>query len=101
MLPVATVDSARAIGLGGRVGTLTAGARADVILVGGVAHLTATPGAVAGAVVTTLGPANVRTVLVDGQVVKRDGQLIHSGLHELRAAATELARRALRRPTTG
>ncbi|MER7283263.1 hypothetical protein ABT369_53425 [Dactylosporangium sp. NPDC000244] len=65
--------------------------RADLVLLSGLAHL---PGAaVAGAVVTALGPADVRTVLVDGRVVKRDGRLTALDLPKLRAQAVELGRR--------
>lgn len=92
-LPAATSDSARAIGLGERVGTLAAGMRADVLLLDGLAHL-ATPSPRAGAIVTTLGPANVRTVLIDGRIVKRDGRLVDHDFAALRGAVGHLAGRA-------
>jgi cytosine/adenosine deaminase-related metal-dependent hydrolase len=91
ILAHATVHSARAIGLSD-VGVLTVGKRADVIVLEGLAHLT---GDKAGAVVTSLTPANVRDVLVDGAIVKRDGKLVHHDLLALRQAADELARRVL------
>jgi cytosine/adenosine deaminase-related metal-dependent hydrolase len=97
-LPAATSDSARAIGLGDRVGTLAVGMRADLLLLDGLAHLTGSntaAGALAGAVVTALGPANVRTVLIDGRIVKRDGRLVDHDLAALRAAADDVARRVL------
>lgn len=98
ILPAATVDSARAIGLASRIGTLAVGKRADVILVDGLAHRAGSASSAAGAVVSALGPANVRTVLVDGHVVKRDGVLVHHDLGELRLAGVELARRVLGTP---
>ena len=94
LLDAATIDSARAIGLADRVGSIVAGKRADLVLVDGLAHLTGA-GSVAGAVVTCAGPADVHTVIVDGRVVKRAGRLVEADLAELRAAATELGRRAL------
>jgi cytosine/adenosine deaminase-related metal-dependent hydrolase len=110
VLGAATIDSARAIGLADRVGSIAPGKRADLILVDGLAHLSrgladpATPigpapatgaGSIAGAVVTCAGPADVHTVIVDGRIVKRAGRLVEHDLAELRAAATELARRVL------
>ncbi|MEU7870866.1 amidohydrolase family protein [Dactylosporangium sp. NPDC049140] len=93
VLAAATADSAAAIGLGSVTGALTPGRRADIVLLSGLSHL---PGeAVAGAVVTALGPADVHTVLVDGRVVKRDGRLTALDLPKLRAQAVDLGRRAL------
>ncbi|GAA0257590.1 amidohydrolase family protein [Cryptosporangium japonicum] len=88
-LPSVTVDSARAIGLADRIGTLTVGKRADVLLIDGFAHLT---GDRAGAVVTSAGVENVRHVLVDGRVVKRDGRLVGLDLAALRGSAQRIGR---------
>jgi cytosine/adenosine deaminase-related metal-dependent hydrolase len=95
VLPAATVDGARAIGLDRQVGTLAVGKRADIILVDGLAHLTGSDTSAAGALVTALGPANVRAVLVEGRFVKRDGTLVHHDLAALRHAGAQLARRLL------
>jgi 5-methylthioadenosine/S-adenosylhomocysteine deaminase len=73
LLHTATIDGARAVGLAATIGTLEVGKRADILLLDGLAHLT---GDRAGAVVSCLTPANVRTILVDGTVVKRDGHLL-------------------------
>ena len=94
LLRAATTDGARAAGLADQVGSLTVGKRADVVVLDGLAHLADDPAA-AGAVVTSLGPADVRTVLVDGRIVKRDGQLVDHDLAALREAANELAHRVL------
>ena len=94
-LAAATVDGARAIGLD-QVGLLEVGKRADLILLSGLSHLIrAGATAIAGAVVATAGAGNVRTVMVDGQVVKRDGRLVNQRIEQLRSDAEELARRAL------
>jgi cytosine/adenosine deaminase-related metal-dependent hydrolase len=93
ILAAATIDSARAIGIGDVVGTVTAGKRADLVLLDGLTHLLGT-GDLTGAVVASLGPADVRTVVVDGRVVKRDGRLVGLDLAQLRQATAELARRA-------
>ncbi|WP_327010025.1 amidohydrolase family protein [Dactylosporangium sp. NBC_01737] len=73
LLRAATIDGARAVGLGDVIGTVEAGKRADLLLLDGLGHLR---GDRAGAVVSCLTAADVRTVLVDGHVVKRDGQLL-------------------------
>jgi 5-methylthioadenosine/S-adenosylhomocysteine deaminase len=76
------------------VGSITEGKRADIILLDGLAHLSGA-GVVAGAVVTCTSPADVRTVLVDGQIVKHNGRLVNHDLSALRSVATQLARRIL------
>ncbi|GAA0429880.1 cytosine deaminase [Actinoplanes capillaceus] len=86
ILTAATADSAAAIGLADRVGTVTPGRRADLILIDGLAHLPDGPG-LAGAVVATVGPGDVRTVIVDGRIVKRDGELADLDLRRLRRTA--------------
>jgi cytosine/adenosine deaminase-related metal-dependent hydrolase len=95
VLAAATLDSARAIGLDGQVGTVEVGKRADLVLLDGLGHLTGSADPVAGAAVAALGPANVRTVLVDGHFVKRDGVLLAHDLATLRYRAAATARRAL------
>jgi cytosine/adenosine deaminase-related metal-dependent hydrolase len=70
-----TVNAAEALGLGDRIGSLTPGKRADLQLVGGGAfeqHPRIDPYAT---LVFQTTAADVRTVLVDGRVVKRDGVL--------------------------
>ncbi|WP_213571418.1 amidohydrolase family protein [Rhodococcus sp. USK13] len=70
-----TVNAADAMGLGDRVGSLSPGKRADLQIVGGAAleqHPVVDPYAT---LVFQTSSADVRTVLVDGQVVKRDGVL--------------------------
>ncbi|WP_285557484.1 amidohydrolase family protein [Actinoplanes regularis] len=94
ILAAATADSAHAIGLGEAVGAVSAGKRADLILLDGLTHLLGTA-ELAGAVVTSLGPANVHTVLVDGHIVKRDGRLVALNLAQLRAATAELSAHVL------
>jgi cytosine/adenosine deaminase-related metal-dependent hydrolase len=92
LLPSVTTHAARTLGLADRIGSITPGKRADLVLIDGLAHLT-DPDSVAGAVVTSTGPAQVRTVLVDGRVVKRDGRLVGHDLDAVRAAATALVSR--------
>ena len=93
LLTAATADSARAVGLADRTGTLSVGARADLVLLDGLAHLLGA-GDLAGAVVTALTPADVHTVVVDGRVVKRAGRLVGLDLGRLRRETADLARAA-------
>ncbi len=74
----ATVNGAKALGMEDRIGSLSPGKQADVIVVGpGNDRLNMiAPANPVGAVVTQANPSNVQTVLVAGEVVKRDGRLV-------------------------
>ncbi|GAA4709596.1 amidohydrolase family protein [Pseudonocardia yuanmonensis] len=92
-----TVNAADALGLGDRIGSLTPGKRADLILVGGPAleqHPRVDPYAT---LVFQTTAADVRTVLVDGMIVKRDGVLTGTDLAALTAEADSAAERILGR----
>jgi 5-methylthioadenosine/S-adenosylhomocysteine deaminase len=91
ILDASTVDSARACGLEDVVGTVEAGKRADLVLLDGLRHLAGT-GPVAGAIVTTLGPRDVHTVLVDGRIRKREHRLVDLDLLALRDQAATRSR---------
>ena len=59
-----------------RIGTLTPGKDADIILLR-TDRLNVMPmNNAVGAVVTSMGPQNVDTVLIAGKVMKRNGQLV-------------------------
>jgi 5-methylthioadenosine/S-adenosylhomocysteine deaminase len=74
VLALATLEGARTLGLDAEVGSLTPGKRADVIAVSTTGpHFQAATDAAADPVrllVTATQPADVRTVLVDGRVLK-------------------------------
>ncbi|MHC3472621.1 amidohydrolase family protein [Streptomyces sp. 7R007] len=92
-----TVNAADALGLGDRVGSLSPGKRADLILVGGPAieqHPRVDPYAT---LVFQTTAADVRTVLIDGRIVKRDGVLTTTDLTTLTADADSAAERILGR----
>lgn len=74
----ATIGGARALGQDDRIGSLTPGRQADVIVVGPGGDRLNMLGVVdpAGAVVQQANASNVRWVLVNGRVVKRDGRLV-------------------------
>jgi 5-methylthioadenosine/S-adenosylhomocysteine deaminase len=76
VLEFATIEGARANGLERKIGTLTPGKDADIILLR-TDRLNVMPmNNAVGAVVTSMGPQNVDTVLIAGKVMKRDGQLV-------------------------
>ncbi|QUQ62885.1 amidohydrolase family protein [Kutzneria sp. CA-103260] len=93
LLVSASLDGARAIGLDGSIGSLSVGKRADIVLLDGFGHLPSD--LVAGGIVATAGVSDVRTVLVDGRVVKRDGVMVDHDLAALRAAVGSVARKVL------
>ena len=86
-----TTNAAAALGLGNRIGSITPGKRADLLVVGGASleqHPRIDPYAT---LVFHTTAADVRTVLVDGRVVKRDGELPGVDLPALTAAADRAA----------
>ena len=89
VLEFATVGGAANAGLVDRVGTLTPGKQADIVLVRADG-----PAALSGAdpvtTVTTMAhPGMVDTVLVAGQVRKRDGRLVGIDLEQAAKLVTE------------
>jgi 5-methylthioadenosine/S-adenosylhomocysteine deaminase len=76
VLEFATIEGARANGLDRKIGTLTPGKDADLILLR-TDRLNVMPmNNAVGAVVTSMNSGNVDTVLVAGKVMKRNGQLV-------------------------
>jgi 5-methylthioadenosine/S-adenosylhomocysteine deaminase len=73
---MATLNGAKALGLGDVTGSLTVGKRADVILIRTNDINVAPLANIETTVVQSATPANVDTVLVDGRVVKREGKLV-------------------------
>jgi cytosine/adenosine deaminase-related metal-dependent hydrolase len=77
VLEYATIEGARANGLDHKVGTLTPGKQADIIMLR-TDRLNVTPlNDPVTAVVTRMDTSNVDTVLVAGRVLKRGGRLLH------------------------
>jgi 5-methylthioadenosine/S-adenosylhomocysteine deaminase len=76
VLEFATIEGARANGLDRKIGTLTPGKDADIILLR-TDRLNVMPmNNAVGAVVTSMNSGNVDTVLIAGKVMKRNGQLV-------------------------
>jgi cytosine/adenosine deaminase-related metal-dependent hydrolase len=88
VLQAATVNGARAAGLETRIGTLTPGKQADLIMVrtNGVAVFPVNNAI--GTIVQAVERSDVDTVLVAGQLRKRAGKLIDVDLEKLSAEVT-------------
>ena len=79
-LELVTIKSARCFGLDDRIGSLTPGKEADVVLLRKTdINMRAAPDPIA-AIVLHAGVANVDTVMVGGNIVKQNGKLTHSDL---------------------
>ena len=81
-LEMATIEGARALGLADEVGTLTPGKRADLIMIDANDFMTAPAHDPVQTAVFEASPHHVDTVLVDGRVVKRDGELLNPLVEE-------------------
>jgi len=96
-----TANGAHAMGLEHRIGSLTPGKQADVIVVGG-RRLNMVPMAdPVGCLVAQANPGNVRHVLVAGRFVKRDGELVGVDLDHAIALAESSCERVLGAITAG
>ena len=83
----ATLDGARALGMGDRIGSLEVGKEADLILIDTrVPHLTPLREPHT-AVVFAAGRSDVRTVLVAGEIVVEDRASVHVDIPALLALA--------------
>jgi cytosine/adenosine deaminase-related metal-dependent hydrolase len=89
VLAYATVEGARGNGLESKVGTLTPGKQADVILLR-TDRINVTPlNDPATAVVVGMDTGNVDTVLIAGRVMKRNGKLLHVDWSAVKRTAIE------------
>ena len=88
VLEFATIQGARATGLERKVGSLVVGKRADVILIDrNDVSMIPRSGDPAASVVLVGQPENVKWVLVDGKVRKRDGKLVGVDVGKLQQLA--------------
>ncbi|WP_280586208.1 amidohydrolase family protein [Halorubrum sp. Boch-26] len=81
-LEMATIEGAKALGLDDEIGTITPGKRADLVLIDATDFMTAPSHSPVQTVVFQSDPSHVDTVLVDGEVVKRDGELTNPKVRE-------------------
>ena len=76
-LEMATIEGARALGMEDEIGTLTPGKRADIVMLRTDDFMTAPAHSPVQTAVFQSDPSHIDTVLVDGEVVKRDGELLN------------------------
>jgi cytosine/adenosine deaminase-related metal-dependent hydrolase len=84
VLRFATLEGAKTLGLERKVGSLTPGKRADIVLLDAMAINVAPLNHATGAVVSLMERSNVDTVLVDGKIRKWHGRLVDADLARLR-----------------
>jgi cytosine/adenosine deaminase-related metal-dependent hydrolase len=83
VLDFATIDGARSIGLEDRVGSLTPGKQADIVLLNVNAINTAPMVDPIGTIVVFADTSNVDSVFVAGRAIKRNGQLVDHNLQNV------------------
>jgi 5-methylthioadenosine/S-adenosylhomocysteine deaminase len=92
VLELATIDGARNLGIADRVGSLTPGKRADLILVRTTDLNTAPLSNPVNLIVQSAQPANIDTVIIDGRILKRNRELVAiDAAQVVREAAESLA----------
>jgi len=79
-LELATIKSAKCFGLDGRIGSLTPGKEADIVLLRKTDINMRAAADPISAIVLHAGVANVDTVIVGGDIVKQNGKLTHRDL---------------------
>jgi cytosine/adenosine deaminase-related metal-dependent hydrolase len=84
VLRFATMNGAKHLRLDGKVGSLTPGKEADIIILDATKLNVAPLNQVPGAVVSLMDRTNVETVIVAGKVRKWKGQLVDVDLNHLR-----------------
>jgi 5-methylthioadenosine/S-adenosylhomocysteine deaminase len=75
-IEMATINGARALGLEAVTGSLTPGKRADLIMVNARDLNVAPVVDLESTVVRSVTPANVDTVMIDGRILKRHGEMV-------------------------
>jgi 5-methylthioadenosine/S-adenosylhomocysteine deaminase len=77
VLRMATIDGARALGLGDEIGSLETGKRADVVIINlNCLHSTPRPADIVSSIVYSAQATDVETVIIDGRLVMRERQLL-------------------------
>lgn len=92
-LEMATMGGARALGIADRVGSLTPGKRADIILVRTTDLNIAPFTDPVHMIVQSADPANVDTVMIDGRILKRQGKLVGIDVARIVSEGNETAGR--------
>lgn len=98
VLKIATIEGAKANGLDSKIGTLTPGKEADIILLNKDAINVAPVNDSVGAIVLGMDTSNVDSVFVGGKAVKRHGKLVGVDIKKLLAKAATAQEALLARP---
>jgi cytosine/adenosine deaminase-related metal-dependent hydrolase len=96
-IEMATIDGARDLGIADQAGTLTPGKRADVIMIS-LDHVNMSTQPKANwptLVVRHAQPSNIGTVVVDGRILKRNGQMTALDWERIRTEAESAGREIL------
>ncbi|MGH2506500.1 MAG: amidohydrolase [Ktedonobacteraceae bacterium] len=97
VLEMATINGARALGLEHEIGSLEVGKKADFIVVDlNRLHTTPSPNPISTLVYTATG-GEVETVVVDGRIVVRGGELLTMDEEEIKVQARQHARELYKR----
>ncbi len=88
-----TMGNAAALGMGDRIGSLTPGKQADILVVRRTGPHVAPAADPAQVMVQYAETSDIDTVLVAGRMVKQGGRLLHQGFAAAQAATEELAAR--------
>ena len=93
----ATIEGARANGLDRKIGTLTPGKEADIVLLRRDRLNVLPLNNATGAVVTSMDTSNVDTVLIAGRIVKRNGRMVGADMNRVTRLAQEARDRLMAR----
>ncbi|KAH7394648.1 hypothetical protein BKA66DRAFT_567009 [Pyrenochaeta sp. MPI-SDFR-AT-0127] len=89
-----TRNGAEALGLGDKIGTLTPGKRADVVIITNKRRISPSVHPLGTAMLHS-SPADVDLVMVDGKIMKRDGHMVGVDMEKIRVRARQDSRRIL------
>jgi cytosine/adenosine deaminase-related metal-dependent hydrolase len=97
VLEFGTIEGARANGLESKIGTLTPGKQADIIVLRTDRFDVLPMNNATGAVVSSMGTGNVDTVLIAGKVMKRNGRLLGVDVNKVSRLAYQARDRVVAR----
>ena len=89
VLDFGTIEGARTCGIDDRVGSITPGKQADLVLLRRDALNLMPLNNPCGSVVLSAGPNNVDTIFVAGKIVKQHGKLLNCDIERVFQLATE------------
>lgn len=95
VLQMATIDGAVALGIADKVGSITPGKRADIVVIRTDDLNMAPFTSPVHMVVQSAQPSNVETVVVDGRILKRNGKLVAVDVPKLVSDVNETMTRVM------